>query len=200
MVLRALHLTDGVRVINGADATAAAASKLVTALLLGAAGVAQPQTAELAVGEANAASRAASVAAVGGFPLVLKAAHGSQGTGVALVESADRLAEVVGLLRTDTPYLLQEFVAAAAGSDVRVWVVGGRALAAMRRTAVAGFRANVHQGGSIASVDLTPQLVDVAVRAAAALGLDVAGVDLLQRKDGTFVVCEVNAAPGIEGE
>jgi ribosomal protein S6--L-glutamate ligase len=87
----------------------------------------------------------------------------------------------------------------AGGRDVRVLVVGGRVVAAMERRAAAGdFRANMHQGGSAVKIKLTPQEKRVALAAAKAVGLSVAGVDLLRGENGPLVL-EVNSSPGLEG-
>lgn len=153
--------------------------------------------------------------------------------GVMLIKDSHRLNELCGLLIDNRDYLAQQFIAASAGycesdcrnshrlagSDVRVWVVGGKCVAAMQRKAAAdaGIRANIHQGykdgyapritcfdvfclasGTASNVELSEQLTSVAVAAATALGLDMAGVDLLQHSDGRYFVCEVNAAAGIE--
>ena len=99
----------------------------------------------------------------------------------------------------DAEFLVQGFVKEAAGRDLRVLVVGGRVVAAMERRAAAGdFRANIHQGGSAVKIKLTPQEKRVALAAAKAVGLSVAGVDLLRGESGPLVL-EVNSSPGLEG-
>ncbi len=95
--------------------------------------------------------------------------------------------------------MVQQFIKEAGGSDIRAFVVGGKVVAAMRRTGKKGdFRSNLHRGGRADPIDLTDKEHDVAVRAADALGLNVAGVDML-RSDRGPVVVEVNASPGLKG-
>ena len=99
----------------------------------------------------------------------------------------------------DANILVQEFIREARGSDIRVLVVGQKVVAAMRRTASPGeFRSNLHRGGTAERVKLTPEERSTAVRAAKAMGLNVAGVDLLRSNHGP-VVMEVNSSPGLEG-
>lgn len=137
---------------------------------------------------------------VGGFPLVLKLQRGTQGVGVMLVPSmtaASGLMET--LLSMGHDLLLQQYVAEAAGSDVRAFVVGEQVVAAMRRTAADGdFRANLHRGGSGEAITLSAAQRRVAVRAAQCCGLHVAGVDMLITRAGPVVI-ELNSSPGLEG-
>jgi len=96
-------------------------------------------------------------------------------------------------------FLVQEFIAEAGGADLRCFVVGGKIVAAMRRQAPEGeFRANLHRGGSATAVTLSAEEKRTALKAARAIGLDVAGVDLLRSQRGPLVL-EVNASPGLEG-
>ena len=95
--------------------------------------------------------------------------------------------------------IVQEFIKEAKGADIRVIVIGGRVVAAMRRVGAPGeFRANVHQGGTTEKVTLTQRERRLAVKAAKALGLPIAGVDILRSERGPLVI-EVNASPGLEG-
>jgi ribosomal protein S6--L-glutamate ligase len=133
-------------------------------------------------------------------PHIVKVANGSQGEGVMLSESWRSLASVVGAMRAvGTPVLVQSFLAESAGRDTRVLVVAGRAVGAALRQArnPEEFRSNLHLGGSAQIVDPTAQERRVAEAAAACLGLEVAGVDLLQSDSGPVVV-EVNGSPGFE--
>src|SRR5690606_31363675 len=152
-------------------------------------------------------------------PHVVKLNEGTQGAGVMLTEklSASRgvggalgglyasflvqalVAQVEALRGLYANFLVQEFVAEAEGADLRCFVVGDRVVAAMRRTAPAGdFRSNLHRGGSANAAQATPGQCAVAVAAAAAVGLGVAGVDLIDSRRGPLVL-EVNASPGLEG-
>jgi ribosomal protein S6--L-glutamate ligase len=133
-------------------------------------------------------------------PYVVKVLQGTQGSGVLLAPSqheAISLAET--LLEADRPVLLQRFVAESRGKDVRAVVVGDSVVSAVRRVNESGeFRSNVHRGARAEKIAIDPVFADTAVRAAASLGLEVAGVDMLEGNDGP-VVLEVNSSPGIHG-
>jgi ribosomal protein S6--L-glutamate ligase len=137
---------------------------------------------------------------LGGPPVVIKLLEGTQGVGVVLAETKKAAKSVLQAfegLKADV--IVQEFIKEARGADLRVIVVGGRVVAAMRRVGAPGeFRANVHQGGSTEKVTLTQRERRLAVKAAKALGLPVAGVDMLRSERGPLVI-EVNASPGLEG-
>ena len=135
-----------------------------------------------------------------GPPWIAKLPVGTQGKGVVLVESEASLSSLVDAVEAlSGRVMVQEYIAESVGTDLRVLVLGGKAIAAMRRRAPAGdFRANLHRGGSPEPVPLNPELVDVAEQAAAALGLAIAGVDLMEAKNG-YLVIEVNGSPGLEG-
>lgn len=137
---------------------------------------------------------------VGGPPVVVKLLEGTQGLGVVLAETRKAAESVIGAFRQlDANILVQEYVKEAKGADVRAFVVGGRVIAAMRRRAQPGeFRSNLHRGGSAEPVRLSPQERAAAVKAARTMGLNVAGVDLLQSERGPLVL-EVNSSPGLEG-
>ena len=99
----------------------------------------------------------------------------------------------------DADFLVQEFVEEAAGADVRAFVIGNKVVGAMKRQAQKGeFRSNLHRGGTASSIRLTAEERETARAAAKVLGLSVAGVDLLQTKEGPKVL-EVNSSPGLEG-
>ena len=143
---------------------------------------------------------AEAVAEIGGPPAVIKVLEGTQGVGVILCESvknAEAILETMQLARQHV--LIQKFVAESRGRDLRAFVVGGRVVAAMRRVAQSDeFRANVHRGGRVEKVELSPEYATVAIRAAQIMGLQVAGVDMLEASDGPKVI-EVNSSPGLEG-
>jgi ribosomal protein S6--L-glutamate ligase len=126
--------------------------------------------------------------------------EGTQGVGVILAETSENVQAILETLQLARQnVLLQRFVAECRGRDVRAVVVGDRVVASMRRTARSGeFRANVHRGGRAEGAVLAPELSALAIRAARILGLEVAGVDLLESDDGPKVI-EVNASPGLEG-
>ena len=137
---------------------------------------------------------------VGGAPVIIKLLEGTQGIGVILADS-NKIAEAIveTLQSTKQNVLIQNFVAESKGSDVRAFVVGGRVVAAMRRSAQGSeFRSNVHRGGVAKAVTLEPEYERTAVMAAQIMGLRVAGVDMLESKSGPQVM-EVNSSPGLEG-
>ncbi len=137
---------------------------------------------------------------VGGAPLVIKLLEGTQGIGVVLAETQQAAKSVIEAFRgLDANILVQEFIKEAGGMDLRCFVVGDKVVASMKRQGAPGeFRSNLHRGGSAAKVRLTPEERSTAVRAAKAMGLRVAGVDLLRSNHGP-VVMEVNSSPGLEG-
>ena len=133
-------------------------------------------------------------------PHVIKLVEGSQGQGVVLAEKLASSQSVIEAFRgLYANFLVQEFIREAKGADIRCFVVGGKVVASMRRQARAGeFRSNLHRGGSAEVVDLSEDERTVAIRAAAVMGLGVAGVDLLRARRGPLVL-EVNSSPGLEG-
>jgi ribosomal protein S6--L-glutamate ligase len=136
----------------------------------------------------------------GGAPLIIKLLEGTQGVGVVLAETEKAAESVIEAFRgLDAHILAQEFIAESAGSDLRAFVVGDEVVAAMKRQAAKGeFRANLHRGAKAEAVELSDQERRMALRATKALGLNVAGVDLIRSNDGPLVI-EVNASPGLEG-
>lgn len=136
----------------------------------------------------------------GGAPLVIKLLEGTQGIGVVLAETRQAAESVIEAFRgLDANILVQEFIKEAGGQDIRAFVVGGKVVAAMKRSAKEGeFRSNIHRGGTAEKIKLTPEERSTAVRSAKAMGLNVAGVDMLRSNHGP-VVMEVNSSPGLEG-
>ncbi len=137
---------------------------------------------------------------VGGAPLVIKLLEGTQGIGVVLAETYQAAKSVIEAFRgLDANILVQEYIKEAGGADLRCFVVGSKVIAAMKRQGAEGeFRSNLHRGGKAESIKLTPEERSTAIRAAKAMGLRVAGVDLLRSNHGP-VVMEVNSSPGLEG-
>ncbi len=137
---------------------------------------------------------------VGGAPVIIKLLEGTQGVGVILAESTAVAAAIVETLQSTKQHvLIQKFVAESKGKDVRALVVGDRVVAAMRRSAQGQeFRSNVHRGGRTEALKLDPVYAETAVRAAQIVGLRIAGVDMLEGKDGPQVM-EINSSPGLEG-
>ena len=137
---------------------------------------------------------------VGGAPVVIKLLEGTQGIGVLLAETVESAEAIIELLQNQKQsVLIQKFVAESKGRDIRAFVVGDQVVGAMRRVAQGQeFRSNVHRGGKTEPVTLDEQYCETAVRAAQILGLRVAGVDMLEGKDGPQIM-EVNSSPGLEG-
>lgn len=137
-----------------------------------------------------------------GFPVVVKTLIGSQGSGVYLSEDRKNFADMIEFLESSKPganMILQEFIASSRGRDLRVFVIGGRVVACMQRSAMdGGFKANVAQGGSTVQFPMTPEIEMLALEATRILDLDIAGVDLLF-DEGHFKICEVNSAPHFKG-
>jgi RimK family alpha-L-glutamate ligase len=137
-----------------------------------------------------------------GFPCVVKLVSSSHGKGVYLCN--DRkfftdLMELIDNLKTRKSLIIQEFIDHKAGSDLRVWVINGQAVAAMKRTGAEGdFRANISSGGTGEIYKITPDVEELACKTAVLFGLDIAGIDLLFDRRG-FKVCEANSSPGFEG-
>ncbi len=140
------------------------------------------------------------VGIVGGAPLVIKLLEGTQGIGVVLTETYQAATSVIEAFRgLNANILIQEFIAEAKGADLRCFVINGKVIASMKRQGAPGeFRSNLHRGGNAKRIKLTPEERSTAVRAAKAMGLTVAGVDLLRSNHGP-VVMEVNSSPGLEG-
>ncbi len=186
----------GTFAINGAVAIRSSRDKLRAAQLLCAASLPVPTT----ILVRSASQVAAAFAAVDGPPVVIKVAEGTQGNGVMLAPDVATTEAVVSTLQDSGHRLIiQRFVSESRGRDVRALVVGGEVVASMRRIAVAGeFRANLHRGGRVEAITLDPDSRQVAIQAAQVLGLNVAGVDMLEGRDGPLVL-EVNSSPGLEG-
>ena len=136
----------------------------------------------------------------GGAPVVIKLLEGTQGIGVVLSETEKSAKSVIEAFRgANVNILVQEFIKEAGSSDIRIFVVGGKVVAAMMRTGAEGdFRSNLHRGGSAKTIKITPEERSTAIRAAKVMGLNVAGVDVLRSNHGP-VIMEVNSSPGLEG-
>lgn len=134
------------------------------------------------------------------FPLIAKVAFGTHGKGVFYAENIQTLKPIVDYLcvRDENPVILERFIAEAAHSDVRVFVVGGGIVAAMERKAMRGdVRTNIGSGGTGGSIELSETEKRVVLQAAHAFHLEICGVDLIRSKEGPLVL-EVNAYPGFQ--
>jgi ribosomal protein S6--L-glutamate ligase len=194
-VLRQLEAM-GARAVNTHVAVARSRDKLRTMQIFTDAGIPTPRSAFVRhpryIREA--------LEHVGGPPVIVKVLEGAQGVGVLLAESeSSALSLVETMHQMNQNILLQQFVEEARGRDIRALVVGGEVVAAMSREAVEGeFRSNLHRGGSARALELEPAYRETAVKAARVLGLNVAGVDMLESREGPKVL-EVNSSPGLEG-
>lgn len=133
-------------------------------------------------------------------PLIIKLLEGTHGIGVILSQDHKNAESIIEAFnKLEEKILIQEFINEAKGSDIRAFVVGGKVVASMKRTSRPGeFRANIHRGASAIKIQLSPEEEEAAVKAATILGLDSAGVDILQSERGPLIL-EVNASPGLEG-
>ncbi|MFT7612913.1 MAG: ribosomal protein S6--L-glutamate ligase [Parvicellaceae bacterium] len=170
--------------------------KLRSLQILSRAGVGLPKT----VFTDSAKDAGHVIDSVGGAPLVIKLLEGTQGLGVVLADTknaGESILEAFNGLKARV--IAQEFIAEAGGADIRVFIIDGVVIGAMKRQGKEGeFRSNLHRGGSANIVTLTDEEENTALRAARALGLGIAGVDLLQSNKGPLVL-EVNSSPGLEG-
>jgi len=194
-VLRQFEMT-GSYPLNESVAISRSRDKLRSLQILARAGIGLPLT-----GFAHSTENTEDlIKIVGGTPLVVKLLEGTQGKGIVLAETkkaAETIIDAFRQLRAN--FLVQEFIKEAGGSDIRAFVIGERVVAAMMRSAKPGeFRSNLHRGGSASLIKLTPEERSTAVRSAAKMGLNVAGVDILRSNHGP-VVMEVNSSPGLEG-
>lgn len=138
------------------------------------------------------------------YPIIVKKTKGSEGKGIVLCENKHQLEDLLEMLEDSTntyqhKFILQEFIDTKKGQDIRVFVIGGRAIGAMLRTGKDGdFKANYSGGGSVTNFELTPEIEWLATESAKVVGLNIAGVDLLFDKEG-YKICEINASPYFEG-
>jgi ribosomal protein S6--L-glutamate ligase len=137
---------------------------------------------------------------VGGVPVVIKLVEGTQGVGVILAETEGSAKSIIeAFSAANVNIMVQEFIREANGSDIRAFVIGGEVVAATKRIGRPGeFRANIHRGATAVRVELSAEERHTAVRAAAAVGLNVSGVDMVRSARGPLVM-EVNSSPGLQG-
>ncbi len=137
---------------------------------------------------------------VGGAPLIIKLLEGTQGLGVVLAETKNAAESVIEAFNgLEARVIVQEFIKEAKGADIRAFVIDGQVVGAMKRQGKEGeFRSNLHRGGTAEVIQLTDDEENAAIKAAKAMGLGVAGVDMLQSARGPLIL-EVNSSPGLEG-
>ena len=186
----------GIRVLNAAEPIKRSRDKLLASQLFVHHGLSMPVT-----GFANSPLDTKDlIKMVGGAPLILKLLEGAQGRGVVLAETQKAAESVINAMKSlNANLLVQEFIKEAGGKDLRCFVIGNKVASAIERTAAVGdFRSNIHQGGSAQAVRIRPEERKLAVAATRALGLDVAGVDIIRSERGPLLL-EVNSSPGLEG-
>ena len=137
---------------------------------------------------------------VGGSPLIVKLLEGTQGKGVVLAETKKAAESVINAFKSlNANILVQEFTKEANGKDIRCFVIDGKVVAAIQREALPGeFRANIHLGGTASIIKVTSEEKRIAIKAAKAMNLKVAGVDIIRSSKGPLLL-EVNSSPGLEG-
>lgn len=194
-IVRQLEM-QGVYTVSSSLAINRSRDKLRSLQLLAKAGVGIPKT----VVSRNSADIDDLLDKLGGMPVIIKLARGTHGNGVVLAETkkaAKSVLQAFYLTNEDgTNILLQEFVKESAGTDIRAFVVGGRVIASMKRQSLDDdFRSNLHKGGEGTVIKLTEEERKMAIKAAKAMGLNVAGVDLMRSERGPLIL-EVNASPG----
>ncbi len=187
---------QGVKVINNSTAIAQSRDKFRSLQILSEKGLEVPITVLM---RSPRASRLA-LRLIQGVPAVIKVNRGTQGVGVMLTESASSTQSVLETMWSlEQDVLLQQYVRESAGRDIRAFVIGDQVVAAMRRQAKEGeFRSNIHRGGEGIIVELKENYRRAAIQAARAVGLSVAGVDILETLAGPKII-EVNSSPGFEG-
>jgi len=133
-------------------------------------------------------------------PVIIKILEGTHGNGVILADNYLSALSTIETLKTaGVKFLLQEYIKESKGTDLRVIVVGGKVVSAMKRQSKEGdFRSNLHRGGSSAKINLSYEEENIALRAAKAMKLGVCGIDILQSSRGPLVL-EINSSPGLEG-
>lgn len=194
-IVRQFDMT-GALCLNSADSIYRSRDKLLAHQVMARHGLSMPITA-FASSPKNTEDL---IKLVNGAPLVVKLLKSSQGKGVVLAETKKAAESVIDAFRgIDADFLVQEFIGESDGSDIRCLVLGNKVIATMRRTAEPGeFRANIHQGGSAEKVKITKEERQMAVKAAKAFGLSLAGVDILRSNKGPLLL-EVNSSPGLKG-
>ena len=137
---------------------------------------------------------------LGGMPVIIKLQEGTQGLGVILAETKKSAKSIIDTFyKMDTSILIQQYIEESNGEDIRIFVVGDKIVASMKRTSEVGeFRSNVHRGGTSEAITISSKERLIALNATKYIGLGVAGVDLIRSKKGPLLI-EVNASPGLQG-
>jgi ribosomal protein S6--L-glutamate ligase len=194
-IVRQLEM-QGIYTASSSIAITRSRDKLRSLQLLAKAGVGIPKT----VVSRNTTDIDSLIEKIGGMPVIIKLATGTHGNGVVLAETKKAAKSVLQALylhnEDGTNILIQEFVKESAGTDIRAFVVGGRVVASMKRQSLDDdFRSNLHKGGEGTKIKLTEEENKMAIKAAKAMGLNIAGVDMMRSERGPLIL-EVNASPG----
>lgn len=186
----------GVYCLNSAESIVKSRDKLQSLQILAQNGIEMPITAFAH----SPQDTSAIIKLVGNAPLIVKLLEGTQGMGVVLTETNKAAESVISAFKClKANILVQEFLKEAKGRDIRMFVINGKVVAAIQREAVEGeFRSNLHRGGKASAVRITPEERKLAVRATKAMGLKVAGVDIVRSNSGPKIL-EINSSPGLEG-
>jgi ribosomal protein S6--L-glutamate ligase len=187
----------GVFSANDSQAIVRSRDKLRSLQILSKAGLGMPKT---AFTNFSKGGEKALIERVGGAPLIIKLLEGTQGLGVVLAETKKAGQSVIEAFHgLKARIIVQEFIKEAKGADIRAFVVNGKVVGAMKRQGAEGeFRSNLHRGGIASIIKLSKEEKSAALGAAKALGLHIAGVDMLQSERGPLIL-EVNSSPGLEG-
>ncbi len=186
----------GLRLFNSHSAIRDCDDKMQTYLALTGAGIATPKTISGLLcyspdEEVNEAS-VLRVEAEIGYPVIVKESFGSLGKGVYMAQNREELFSIMQQLKC-RPHLFQRAVKASLGRDIRVIVIGGKALSAMERKSETDFRSNIELGGVGKPYPLNPKITDICERTANCLGLDYCGIDILLDENENPLLCEVNS-------
>ncbi|HRQ30136.1 MAG TPA: RimK family alpha-L-glutamate ligase, partial [Saprospiraceae bacterium] len=178
------------------DSLLKARNKLSALQILAASGIPVPKTISTAYSE----DLSGFLSLIDDYPLIIKLVNSTHGIGVVKAATrTDAVAIMEAFIQMKGRALAQEFIRESEGIDIRSFVVGNKVVASMERRAQEGeFRSNLHRGAEAVSIELTQEEIDISLQSAKALGLNIAGVDLLRSKHGPVVI-EVNASPGLEG-
>lgn len=194
-VVRQFEMMDIVSAVHS-QALVRSRDKLRSLQILASAGVGMPKT--VFTNYSKEVKRL--IDSVGGAPLIVKLLEGTQGYGVVLAPTKKAAASMIEAFHSmKARVIVQEFIEESKGADIRAFVVDGKVVGAMKRQGKEGeFRSNLHQGGSGSLIKLSKEERNVALTSAKAMGLPIAGVDMLQSDRGPLVL-EVNSSPGLEG-
>jgi len=188
----------GVHVFNGADVIETVRDKLHTHQILAQSGIDTPDT-MLAKFPVNIDLIEENI----GFPVVVKTLNGALGIGVFLLENRSAfqdLMELVGETNPNLQLIFQKFVSVSKGRDLRLFIVDGQVIAAMERRAQdGGFKANYSSGATVHEFTPDAESIDIAVKTAEVLNIDIGGIDLLFKENGGYTICEANTFPGFKG-